>query len=217
MELAGISAFLAAAKAKGASDEMVVTLLKERGWPEKEIFAAIGRHYEEATGVPIPARRGVAESAKDAFLYLLSFGTLTTWTCALASLLFTLIEATFVDRVMDSPYRYRMASVSGELAAIIVAFPIYAWIVILIGRDLDRSPAKALASVRRWLCYIALLIAAGFVVGDLITFLMYFLRGELTQRFLFKVLTVLIIAGGVFWYYFSSLKEDEVQRESSPA
>lgn len=212
-----IAAFLYAAKAKGASDEIVVALLKEHGWPEKEIYAAIGRHYEEATGVPIPARRGVAESAKDAFLYLLRFGTLATWTVSLASLAFTLINATFADRVMDSPYRYRLASVSGELAAILVAFPIYAWMVILIGRDLDRSPAKALASVRRWLCYLALLIAAGFVVGDLITFLMYFLRGELTQRFVLKVLTVLVIAGGVFWFYFSSLKEDEVLRESAPA
>ncbi len=215
--MSDIAAFLSAAKAKGASDEIVVALLKEHGWPEKEIYAAIGRYYEQAGGVAIPSRRGVAESAKDAFLYLLRFGTLATWTGSLASLAFTLINATFADRVMDSPHRYRLASVSGELAAILVAFPIYAWMVILIGRDLDRSPAKALASVRRWLCYLALLIAAGFVVGDLIAFLMYFLRGELTQRFVLKVLTVLVIAGGVFWFYFSSLKEDEELRESAPA
>ncbi|HBY59230.1 MAG TPA: hypothetical protein DEH78_05380 [Solibacterales bacterium] len=214
MEPDGIPVFLAAAKQKGASDEIVIALLKERGWPEKEIYAAIARYYERETGVAIPARRGVSESAKDAFLYLLSFSTLATWTGSLAALLFALIETSFPDRALDYPQRFRLANVSGQLAAIIVAFPIYAGVVLAIGRDLERSPAKALASVRRWLCYLALLIAAAFVVGDLITFLNFFLRGELTVRFVLKVLTVLVIAGGVFWFYYSSLKEDEALRES---
>ena len=45
------------------------------------------------------------------------------------------------------------------------------------------------------------------MVGDLIAFLTYFLRGELTARFVAKVATVLLIAGGVFWYYLSSLRK----------
>jgi hypothetical protein len=51
-----------------------------------------------------------------------------------------------------------------------------------------------------------LLIAAGVVVGDLISFLTYFLRGELTGRFVAKTVIVLAISGGVFWYYFGSLQ-----------
>jgi high-affinity Fe2+/Pb2+ permease len=62
--------------------------------------------------------------------------------------------------------------------------------------------------VRRWLTYIALLIAAGTVIGDLIAFLTYFLQGDLTARFVLKVLTVLIVAGSVFWYYLSSLRRN---------
>ena len=74
-----------------------------------------------------------------------------------------------------------------------------------ITRQLDTHPEKLESAVRKWLTYIALLIAAGIVVGDLITFLTYFLRGELTARFVAKVLTALVIAGGVFWYYTGSL------------
>jgi hypothetical protein len=55
--------------------------------------------------------------------------------------------------------------------------------------------------------FIALLIAAGIVIGDLIAFLTYFLRGELTARFAAKVATVLLISGGVFWYHFGSLRK----------
>jgi len=41
--------------------------------------------------------------------------------------------------------------------------------------------------------------------------LTYFLRGELTARFVAKVATVLLIAGGVLWYYFGSLRKADFQ------
>jgi hypothetical protein len=74
-------------------------------------------------------------------------------------------------------------------------------------RELETHPEKLESAVRKWLTYIALLIAAGVVLGDLITFLTYFLRGELTARFVAKVAVVLVIAGGVFWYYIGSLQK----------
>ena len=52
------------------------------------------------------------------------------------------------------------------------------------------------------------MIAAGVVIGDLISFLTSFFEGELTLRFVLKVLTVMVIASGVFWYYLGSLKRD---------
>jgi hypothetical protein len=61
--------------------------------------------------------------------------------------------------------------------------------------------------VRKWLTYIALLIAAAIMIGDIITFLTYFLKGDLTARFVWKVGVTLAISGGVFWYYFGSLQE----------
>jgi len=62
--------------------------------------------------------------------------------------------------------------------------------------------------VRKWLTYLALLVAAGVVVGDVITFLAYFLRGDLSARFVCKIAVVLVIAGGVFWYYFGALQRE---------
>ena len=52
-----------------------------------------------------------------------------------------------------------------------------------------------------WLTYIALLISASVVIGDLITVVDYLFRGEITPRFLYKIATVFVIAGGVFLYY----------------
>ena len=122
---AGMAAFLEAAKAKGASDESLVRLLEERGFPEKKIYHVFAGFYERVTGVAIPQRGGgVGENAKDAFLYLLSFSALGTWSGGLGSLLFTLLDLWLpesgVRRMSGNP----AYSISGSLASIIVAFPV---------------------------------------------------------------------------------------------
>ncbi|MCW5965742.1 MAG: hypothetical protein KIT83_17015, partial [Bryobacterales bacterium] len=48
-------------------------------------------------------------------------------------------------------------------------------------------------------------ITAGTVLGDLIGFTGFFLLGELSTRFVLKSLIVLVICGGIFIYYMSSL------------
>jgi hypothetical protein len=63
--------------------------------------------------------------------------------------------------------------------------------------------------VRRWLTYLTLFIAACVLIGDFVSLVYNVLGGELTVRFVLKVLTVGIIAGTVFWYYLSELRLDE--------
>jgi hypothetical protein len=213
-----LAVFLEAAKAKGASDEFLVRLFEERGWPEKKIYRALGGFYERVTGVAIPARTGGAgENAKDAFLYFLSFSALGTWSIGLGSLLFTLLDIWLPEtaaQLMRVPPSY---AISQSLASIIVAFPVYLLVMRFILRDLAAHPGKYESGVRKWLTYIALFVASSVVTGDLITFLAFFLRGDLTLRFLLKVLTVLVIAGGVFWYYLASLKPGETQTGTDDA
>src|SRR5688572_2469721 len=85
--------------ARGASDRLLTDLLKTGGWSDKEIFAAFREYYEQTTGIPVPVRRVAGESARDAFLYLIAFATLATWTINLGSLLFGLIDRWFPDPV----------------------------------------------------------------------------------------------------------------------
>ncbi len=199
--------FLDAARRQGATDEILVGLLRGRGWPEEDIYRALADDYEGRSGfrVPVYKRSG---SAKDAFLYLLSFSTLATWTIGLGSVMFTLIDRWIKDPL--SPVNYYAGGyyqLAGSLASVIVAFPVYLFVMRYVTQELESHPEKLESAVRKWLTYIALLIAAGVVVGDLITFLTYFLRGELTARFVAKVAVVLVIAGGIFWYYMGSLQK----------
>jgi len=201
--------FLDAARSQGATDETLVALLRGRGWPEEDVYRVLADHFESRSGLSVPSYKR-SGSAKDAFLYLLAFSTLATWTCSLGSAMFTLIERWFPDPLSPrSYYQNSYYEMAGALAALIIAFPVYLWVTRYIVRELEAHPDKLDSAVRKWLTYIALLIAAAVVIGDLITFLTFFLRGELTGRFVAKVLTVLLIAGGVFWYYFGSLRRSE--------
>jgi hypothetical protein len=51
------------------------------------------------------------------------------------------------------------------------------------------------------LTYLTLSVASGILIGDFITLVYYLLSGELTIRFILKVLTVAAIAGGAFAYH----------------
>ncbi|MEX2263894.1 MAG: DUF5671 domain-containing protein [Bryobacteraceae bacterium] len=206
MDTADPQRFIEAAKREGASDQILIDLLRHEGWPDKEIYPAFRSYYEQRTGTTLPSRNASRERAKDAFLYLLSFFTLGAWTIALGSLAFTLVEAAFPDPLATARYANLRYSVSSELAAIIVGYPLYLLTLRLIWKDARQDPDKLDSPVRKWLTYIALLIAAGILIGDLIAFVSYFLRGELTVRFVLKVLAVLLIAGGVFWYYLGTLR-----------
>jgi hypothetical protein len=209
--------FVEAAHAQGASDDLVADLLERRGWTRKEIHAAFAAVYERLAGMPMPARGARSlEAARDAFLYLLSFGTLGTWTIGLGSLFFTLIDLGFPDPIAPQQFRSLNQEISGSLASLIVAFPIYLFTMRILLRSIQEQPERLESGVRKWLTYIALLIASGTAIGDLVTFLTYFLRGDLTIRFVLKVLTVLVIAAGVFAYYLLWL-EKPPERRSEPA
>jgi hypothetical protein len=207
-------AFIEASKAKGAADDFLADLLRQQGWAAEDIYAAFGRYYQGLTGLPVPVRAGGAgEAARDAFLYLLAFSTLATWTIALGSLMFTFIDRWFPDPVARPLFESRY-EVSREMACVIVAFPIFLFVMRFILREVETSPEKLESGVRKWLTYIALLIAAGTVIGDLITFLTFLLQGEITARFVLKVLIALVIAGGVFWYYLGSLRRGAPHAEA---
>lgn len=198
--------FIDAAKERGASDEFLASALTSRGWPARDVYAALAEWWERTTGISMPARRSSAENARDAFLYLLAFSMLATWASALGSLSFQLIEYWLPDAVVSRyVYNFR-TSVTWQMASILVGLPIYLFVMRLILRESQANPERIESGVRKWLTYIALLLAATGVVCDLVCFVDYFLTGEITPRFILKCAVVLAICGSIFWYYLDFLR-----------
>jgi hypothetical protein len=91
---------------------------------------------------------------------------------------------------------------------------VFLYVAAITNREIEREPARRASPVRRWLTYLTLFVSAGVLIADLVTMVYNVLGGELTTRFVLKVLVVGAIAGGVFWYYLTDLGVDE--KEQAP-
>lgn len=188
--------------------QSMLGVLVANGWPEKEVYTALAEHYRRQTGIEIPRRVAGGASSKEAFFYLLIFSTLSTWTIGLGCLAFALIDRWLADPLF---YGYQQAfdtyTITTSLASLIVAFPLFLLISRSVIREAKAHPEKLDSSIRKWLTYMALVIAAAVFMGDLIAALAYLLRGELTSRFIAKSFVVLSLSGGIFFYYFGGLRK----------
>ena len=146
--------------------------------------------------------------AKEFFLQIGAMVALYAGAIALLNLLFTVINYAFpqVDQYRGYSYYYSNP-ISFPVATLIIVFPLFLFLSWVIQKSYETNPSLRENALRKWLVYITLFIAGIAVVGDLITLIYQFLDGqELTIGFLLKVLSVLVVAGGVFSYYLSDLK-----------
>lgn len=71
------------------------------------------------------------------------------------------------------------------------------------------NPARRGSRPCKWLTYLTLFVAAVTLAGDVMTLVYNVLGGELTARFLLKIATVAIIAGGAFTYFLTDIRKDD--------
>ena len=201
--------FVREALARGASKTEIEQALAGAGWPPEQARSALGAWADVGFVVPVPKPRPYL-SAREAFLYLLLFATLYVAAWNLGSLLFDLVNRAFPDPA-DPPWRAsRMGeSIRWATASLLIAFPVFLFVARHLGRELAANPVKRLSAVRRWLTYLTLFLAAGVLIGDMITLVYNVLGGELTTRFVLKVLIVAAIAGTIFGWYLADLRREE--------
>lgn len=145
-------------------------------------------------------------------MYLLATITLYFSVWSVISLLFDYTNIAFPDPL--NPYYDAGGSIRWELALLVIIFPVYFWLSRFLRGELVKEPAKSEIKVRKWLLYLTLFVAALLIIGDLVALIYNFLGGELTMRFLLKILSVLAVAAGVFWYYLYDLRNGGVALSS---
>ncbi len=108
----------------------------------------------------------------------------------------------FVPDMADFSFfqEFYSAGVKWSLSLMVVLFPLYLYISKFLVKDIDRNPEKAQIGVRRWLSYLTIFNSAAAIILDVIFLIYNFLNGELTLRFVLKVLAVLIVSLIVFWW-----------------
>lgn len=149
-------------------------------------------------------------SARDFFLHLGVTVTLYVSVVSLLTLLFQIVNLSFPD-ILQNQYYYVDPYSTGlrwAIASLFIVFPLYLILSWIINRDYRREPAKRDLWIRKWLIYITLFAAGIALAIDLITLIHYFLGGEITVRFILKVLAVLIVTAAVFSYYLYDVRRD---------
>jgi hypothetical protein len=149
----------------------------------------------------------IKTTPKDVFLHLGVIVALYVSAISFINLLFTVINVAFPEVGSLRGYYHYSSSISWPVAALIVFFPLYIFLSWFLGKEYAREPERREVWIRRWFIYITLFIAGLTIAVDLVTVLYRFLDGqELTTAFLLKVLTILIVAGGIFTYYISDIR-----------
>jgi hypothetical protein len=135
---------------------------------------------------------------KDFFLHLGATVTLYVATVALINLAFEIVNRSLPDALQVF---YGIESIVWPMSMIIVLAPVLYVLEWLTDRDIMRMPEKAGIWIRKWRIYLTLFLTAAMIIGDLITLLSTYFNGEITSRFIYKVIIVLIVSAVIFIYY----------------
>lgn len=148
----------------------------------------------------------IKTTPKDFFLQLGVMAALYVSAISLINLLFQTIDYAFPDPLAyyGDPYS---TGIRLAIASLIIIFPLFIFLSRLNGKDFAVWPEKRELPIRRWLIYLTLFVAGIAVVVDLIALVNIFLSGEITTRFALKIVSVLVVAGGVFGYFMYDLKK----------
>ena len=143
---------------------------------------------------------------KDFFLHLLAIIALYMSAASLMTLLFQYINVLFPDPLAYANYTGIAGAIRYAMATLIIIFPVYIFVSKMLNGEYAVMPEKREYKLRKWLVYFTLFIAGITIITDLVVLIYNFLGGDLTSRFVLKILVVLLVAGVVFWYYQKDLK-----------
>ncbi|MCF7831657.1 MAG: DUF5671 domain-containing protein [Candidatus Pacebacteria bacterium] len=140
--------------------------------------------------------------------FFLSLGVLVTLITSVVSflnLLFGVLNKHFPD-ALNAVYQYGYSSwdydgIRASLATLIIVFPVFFVLAYFWNKESKKELGTGDAIIKKWMVYIVLFLTAIVVIVDLVTLVKYFVAGEITTRFIIKVLLVLAVAKIVGLYY----------------
>jgi len=122
------------------------------------------------------------------------------------------------DNLFPDPLSYSFDNFSSmrlSIASLVIVFPLHLVVSYFLNKDLREHPEKRGIWIRKWLTFVTLFVAGVTIITDLVFLINTFLGGEITIRFLLKVLSILVVAGAIFGYYVYELRRDVAVRSAA--
>lgn len=165
---------------------------------------------EKEKGSKIDLNMNIKMSPKDFFLHLASIVSLYVSAISLLALIFNVVDIAFPDQ-LNYYYDPYSAGLRFAIASLIIVFPLYLFLTWLLNREYENIPEKRDFAIRKWLTTFTLFITGAAIIVDLVVLLNTFLGGEITTRFIIKVIAVLVVAAIIFTYYIRDLRSTLVR------
>ncbi len=152
-------------------------------------------------------------TAIDFFLLLGILISLITTFVSGVSLLWKGLERLIPD--VTATYYSMSSGVQNALAFFIVGVIVLYVLEIIQKKRIAKDASRLAIPLRKWMLLSVLFILGLVILGDLIAVIRYFLSGELTTRFIAKVLSLFMLSSIVFIYYFHVLTWDTKWSQNS--
>ena len=154
--------------------------------------------------------------------FFISLGVIVTLITSVSSFLILFFETLnykFPD-VLNSIYQYGYNTygfdgIRSSLATLIIFFPVFIYISYLWLKESKEDIGRVNMTLRKWMIYLILFLATLLIVIDLVTLVRYFVSGEITIRFILKVLGALAVGGLVDFFYSLKMKNVDFNSERS--
>lgn len=160
--------------------------------------------FDSAQGKPL--KRNLP---RDVFLHLFSIVALYWVSISFITLCWQYINYFFPD-ILN--YNYKYISFAGPIrfavASLVIVFPLFILVSWFLNKIYSKEAGVRESKIRKWLIYLTLFITSLVIIGDLIFVINTFLGGEIKVRFIFKALSVLLVAGIIFGYYLDDVRRN---------
>ena len=148
------------------------------------------------------------------FLCLGLLITLITSVTSFINLVFATLDKQFPD-VLNSAYKYGYStydyeSIRTALATLVIFFPVFIIVSYFWKKFTLGEMGRADEIIKKWVIYIILFLSSVVLMVDLVALIRYFISGEITTRFILKVVVVLITALLVGKYYILELRKNKM-------
>jgi hypothetical protein len=150
-------------------------------------------------------------NAKYAFYYLLSLVALVFVAINSGIVIFQIINKMIPDGLNNYTDSVNQEMLRFAIASLVFATPVFYWMNQLIRRGLSKGEINLTDAIRRWLTYFIIFVSSVVMLVWLITTMNSFLNGELTLKVILKTVTILIISGSIFGYYFYDIRQTAVK------
>ncbi len=142
------------------------------------------------------------------FLCLGLLITLITSVVSLLNLIFGVLDKQFPD-VLNAAYQYGYSTYAYEgirssLATLIIFFPIFLIVCYFWKKHTKNEMGHINEVIKKWLVYIILFLSAIVIAIDLVILVRYFVSGEVTSRFIYKIIATFVTANIIGKYFYIS-------------